>query len=109
MVAVVVLLASATAAADPPTYVDDIRPILARYCTDCHRAKRFKGGVKLDTFEALSATGKRPNIVPGDPPRGRLLETMTGPGKKMPPPNWDQPTASEIERIRAWIRSGAKK
>ena len=97
------------APADEPTYTKDVQPILKQYCTDCHRSKRFKGGVKLDTFEALMSTGKRPNVVPGDPPRGRLVETMTGPNKTMPPPNWDQPTAAEVEVIRAWVRAGAKK
>ena len=74
------LLLSAAAglrAADPPTFATDVQPLLKQYCADCHRAKRVKGDVRLDTFEALMAPGKRPNVVPGDPPRGRPRLVLT--------------------------------
>src|SRR5437763_8427846 len=92
---------------EPPSYGRDVRPFLDRYCRECHREKTARAGVRLDTFEALSA-GRKPAVVPGDPDASPLLRVMTGLGRTMPPRQWDQPTPAEVDAVRKWLKDGAR-
>src|ERR1700750_2446297 len=51
-----------------------IRPVLAAECTECHNAKKTKGGLRLDYragWQKGGDTGEA--IVPGDPNKGLLI------------------------------------
>lgn len=40
-----------------PTYTNDIRPLMERYCVECHaRAGTKAGGVELDRYESVFGT-----------------------------------------------------
>jgi hypothetical protein len=98
------------AAAVGPSYSKDIKPFLTRYCAECHNDKQAKAGVNLDSYQALMKGDKkgRALIVPKQPDTSRLLHTMEGKGKVMPPRKAKvRPTAAEVAKIRAWIRAGA--
>ncbi|MFM7817321.1 MAG: c-type cytochrome domain-containing protein, partial [Verrucomicrobiota bacterium] len=75
VLAVVGMMVPLASAAEPPAadlefFEKRIRPVLARACFDCHsgEAKSVKGGLRLDTHEALLKGGENGSVVtPGDP------------------------------------------
>jgi hypothetical protein len=108
----VVILATATAtrAADPPSFTKDVKPFLMKYCVQCHQGDKPKGGVLLDSYEALSKNTRKKVLVPGKPQMSLLTLTMESRGEKKMPPRKSkvQPTAKEIAVIKAWVTAGAK-
>jgi mono/diheme cytochrome c family protein len=98
-------------AADPaPSYAKDIKPLLTKYCTECHGAKQAKAGVRLESVADIMKGGKKGTLlVVGKPEQSLLVRTMTGQAKQMPPKSYaNKPTAAEIDKIKAWIAAGAK-
>ena len=87
-----------------------IRPLLAERCYECHSAsaKKLKGGLRLDSREAVLKGGDtRPAIVPGQPDKSLLIEAV-GYGNQdlqMPPKSRlsDAQTAALVE----WVKRGA--
>lgn len=100
------------AAEETPSYTKDIQPFLKRYCVECHGPNKPKSGVRVDSYEAMmsgSRKGKK-NVIAGDPDASRIIMTMTGKAKQMPPRKYAQhPTREEIAKVSAWIKAGAKK
>jgi hypothetical protein len=96
--------------ADPPSYSKDVKPILTKYCSNCHNAKTPRSGFSFDNFEDLTKGGRKgPSVVANEPDKSVLIRVMTGKGKKMPPAkNRNQPKAEEIDMLKAWINAGAK-
>src|SRR5438445_4248072 len=88
-----------------------IRPLFAEYCYTCHseKAEKLKGGLRLDTPEALLKGGDSgPAIVPGEPDASLLIKAIryTDPDLQMPPKNKKLP-AQEIANLEAWVKMGA--
>jgi hypothetical protein len=105
--------AGSAAAADdpapPPSFTKDVKPFLARYCMNCHSDAKPRAGYSVETFADLTRDGKRGALVtPGKPDDSRLLLSLAGKGKPMPPRKAAQPTPREAAAIRAWITAGAK-
>jgi mono/diheme cytochrome c family protein len=99
----------ATAAETVPSYVNEIKQFLVKYCIECHNPRKAKARYDVETYAALLQGGKKgPMVVPGQPERSRLIVTMEGKGKPMPPRKSPQPGAEEIAKVRAWIKAGAK-
>lgn len=94
----------------PPGFAKDVRPFLAKYCTECHNADKPKGEFDLTTFQALMGGGKHgPTVVPGKPDNSRLVTTVEHKTKPvMPPKKARQPRAEEIGVLRAWVAAGAR-
>ena len=98
---------------DEAFFESRIRPVLAEHCYRCHSARegKAKGGLQLDTREALRRGGDSgPTLVPGDPEKGLLL-TVVRPGNpelQMPPADAGPPlTPAQVADLEAWIRRGA--
>lgn len=93
------------------TYADDIKPILERHCVDCHEGWFPKGGLRLDSPEAIREGGRSgPAIVPGSPEKGWLLFSLRledGRRNKMPPGN-TRLSEQEMRWIEEWVRQGAR-
>jgi hypothetical protein len=81
----VLFLHGETVFGDVITFAKDIQPFLTKYCVDCHGANKPKAGYRLDSYEALVGKGKKASVVPGDPDKSKLVMTMTGNAKLMPP------------------------
>ena len=99
----------------PPTFNDDIRPILSENCFPCHGpdSANRAAGLRLDEFAAATAeldSGSRA-IVPGDPAASEMLArvTSTDPDLVMPPPEakLSQLTAEQVAVLEQWIVAGA--
>jgi len=85
-----------------------IRPVLAENCYGCHssRAKEVKGGLKLDTREAVLAGGESGEMFKaGDATNGLLLEAIRYEGLEMPPEK--RLPAGVVADFERWISLGA--
>ena len=110
-----VLVASLRAAdADPVTFNEHIRPILADNCFACHGsdAGNRKGKLRLD--QAASATADRRGvraIVPGDLANSEAWQRIVSddPDEAMPPPDSHKAPLKPGQRalLRRWIEQGA--
>src|SRR6266851_6421090 len=96
--------------AQPPSYGKQVKPFLAKYCLECHNAEDAKGGLVMDSFQALLKGGDNgPVITPGKPDESRLVLLPEGKAKPpMPPKKAKQPKPDEVTVLRAWVAAGAK-
>jgi DNA-binding beta-propeller fold protein YncE len=102
-----------TVAADP-TYWQDVRPALRRYCTVCHSKRNLKeieisGGLTLDSYDAVLKTAKRPLVLPGKSADSLLLQLVTTDDTEKRMPLGGKPLPEEtVTLLRRWIDTGAK-
>lgn len=108
-------LADAVRAAESPDFTREVRPILARYCFQCHGPddKQREAGLRLDTSAGAvkSLDSGRQAIAPNKPDDSELLAriTSTDPDTVMPPPTTKKTmTAAEKTILRRWIAAGAE-
>jgi uncharacterized membrane protein len=94
-----------------PSYTADIAPIFAAHCASCHGPAKHRGGLRLDSPQAILRGGDEgPVIVPGDVAQSELLRRVRLPIEHedhMPPEGKPQPLAEELARMEAWIALGA--
>ncbi len=72
----------------------DVRPILAETCHDCHNARKMKGGVDLARLDENPA-------VEAEYALWEKVREVIAKGE-MPPEDDTQPTADEKKRLLAW-------
>ena len=95
-------------------FENKIRPVLVEHCYQCHsdKAEKLKGGLRLDSPEALLKGGDSgPVIVPGNPDASLLIKAVryTDPDLQMPPrKGGDKKLAdAQIASLEAWVKMGA--
>jgi mono/diheme cytochrome c family protein len=106
------------AAAAPPSFQREIRPLLSEHCFRCHgpdagsRAPK-SAPLRLDLPEA--ATAKRADgsfaIRPGEPAASAVLARVksSDPDEVMPPPKTHKAlTAAQVAALEQWIAAGAR-
>jgi hypothetical protein len=85
--------------------------VLEHYCVSCHGPEKAKGGLRLDSMDAMLAGGDSgPALVAGDAERSLILQRMLLPPaheEHMPPEGKPQPMPGEVWRVKAWIAAGA--
>ena len=85
------------AAALEKFFEQNVRPLLAEKCYSCHGAKKQKGGLRLDSLEAILKGGESgPAVVPGKPEESLLVSAINYAGPEMPP---DRKTAARESRV----------
>jgi len=83
-----------------------IRPILATSCLDCHGSAKQKGGLRLDSREAILRGGDTgPAAVPGNPRDSLLVKAVNHKDDLRMPPRGDL-KANQIEALSVWIKQG---
>jgi cytochrome c553 len=84
-----------------------VRPALATHCISCHGPKAQKGGLRLDSREALLRGGESgPVIVEGDPESSLLVDAIAyESAPKMPPKG--KLTADVLDDLKEWVKQGA--
>lgn len=94
-----------------PLFSSAIAPVLNDKCVVCHGPEKSKGGLRLDSFEALAKGGDAgPAIVPGKSSEGTMVKRLLLPldnDDHMPPDGKPQPSSDEIALLRWWIDAGA--
>jgi hypothetical protein len=88
-----------------------VQPIFEDKCVLCHNAGKFKGKLRLDSYEHVMRGGKDGLVIhPGEPGKSELFRRVT-----LPPDNRDfmpaegKPAlnAAETKIIEVWIAAGA--
>jgi mono/diheme cytochrome c family protein len=98
---------AAAAPAQPPTFSQDVAPILNRWCVSCHGEREAQSGLRLDSYDAaLKGGDDGPVIVPGDPAASQLLAQIERRTRPPMPPKKHLPR-DPVAVIRAWITTGA--
>ncbi len=87
----------------PAVSWETVAPIFAESCMPCH-GQNPKAGLDLRSYETAS---KHRSITPGDSASSRLVRSIKGQGKAMPP-GGPALKADEVAKIEAWINAGAK-
>ena len=102
---------TASSSPDPSSgaYFDQhIQPILATRCLACHDTESKVSKLDLTTrARALRGGDKGPAFVPGDPQSSLLLKVIKHETQPFMPVGADPLPKNEIDRITAWIASGA--
>jgi hypothetical protein len=97
------------ASADLEFFEKKIRPVLVEHCYQCHStaAKKAKGGLRLDTREALRQGGDSgPALVVGRAAETLLIKALRHEGELKMPPRVKLPAAVVADFVR-WIDAGA--
>ncbi len=100
-------------AADQQFFETKIRPVLTEQCFKCHShtADRVKGGLMLDSRDAVLHGGKTGlAVVPGKPDDSLLIQAIryTDPDLQMPPADHGgKLSEQQIADFTEWVRRGA--
>jgi hypothetical protein len=97
-----VLCAFRATAADPavsPDFAKEIKPLLSKYCFDCHGDGANKGGVTLDEFKSDETSPKNRELW------WKVLKNVRA--GIMPPQKKPHPTDVEQQQLAQWIKYGA--
>src|SRR5947209_1909907 len=97
--ALIVAVGLSTATAQEPEARDafqgQVRPLLERYCIDCHNRDFSEAGIVLDRFEdQASAVEDGATWI-------RVRDALEG--RIMPPASEPQPSLEELDRMIGWI------
>ena len=99
------------AAASPQFYTEHVQPIFQENCYRCHAGMNHRGGLQLDTRDALMHGGKDgPVVVPGHPEQSLLVKLIRHEGPASDPkptPPKGKLSDTDIATITDWIRAGA--
>src|SRR5262245_7373987 len=84
-----------------------VRPVLATNCFNCHGPDKQKGGLRLDSREALMKGGDSgPAVVPGKPEDSLLITAVHYDGTPQMPPK-GKLKADQIAALTTWVKEGA--
>ena len=91
-------------------FENKIRPILGDRCYKCHStlAEKIKGGLLLDSREALLKGGDSGKvIVPGDPDSSLLIKAVRYTDSDLQMPKDKKLGEDEIASLEKWVKMGA--
>lgn len=87
----------------------DVKPILQKHCAGCHQPSSKASGLDLTTYDAFRAGGKRGAAFNVSAPADSVVvKYMTGEMKPSMPLGGALLPTAEVDRIRLWIKEGAK-
>jgi hypothetical protein len=91
------LLVGTTTAAEKIDFAHDVLPLIKARCAECHTNGKSKGGLSLDTREALIRSKKLDKLI--------ARVTSADADERMPPKG-PALTAKEVATLKAWIDQG---
>ena len=88
--------------------MDEVKPLLDSRCVNCHGPDEQKGGLRLDSREAILKGGDNgPVVVPGDPAKSLIVQAVTHVRNALKMPPKEKLTPKDIAMLERWIRDGA--
>ncbi len=99
----------AVSAADLDFFEKRVRPLLVQRCFECHSAKaeKLKGGLLLDSREALFAGGDSgPAAVVGDVEKSLIVQAIRFDNENVQMPPAGKLPEAEIAVLTEWVRRG---
>ena len=86
-------------------YSIHIKPILQKYCIECHGVEGTESELDLRTLESILKGGESgPSIIKNKPNESLLLKQIED---QIMPPEGAPLTKKHIKKIRLWILTGA--
>jgi hypothetical protein len=97
---------SGAAAAEPPSFERDVRPLLEAKCFACHSSGKRKHGLDLRQRRLIVRGGDSgPAVVPAKAAASLLFQKASS--GAMPPGDREKLGAAELDVLRRWIDAGA--
>jgi hypothetical protein len=97
---------TSTQAAREHFFEQNVRPLLAEKCYSCHGDKKQKGGLRLDSLEAILKGGESgPALIAGKPAESLIVEAINYEGLEMPPNG--KLGAEKVAVLTRWVSLGA--
>ncbi|MEC7679893.1 MAG: PSD1 and planctomycete cytochrome C domain-containing protein [Planctomycetota bacterium] len=88
-------------------FENQVRPLLAQHCFECHSGDRSEGGLRLDGKQSMIQGGDSgPALSPGKPEESLMITAVRYEGLEMPPDG--MLNAEQISVLEAWVKQGAK-
>jgi hypothetical protein len=87
-----------------------VRPVLVQHCYGCHsgQAKKLRGGLRLDSREAMLTSGDSgPAITPQQPGKSRFIEAVTYKNVELQMPPRGKLPEAVIADLTTWVKMGA--
>ena len=85
-----------------------VQPLLESRCISCHGPDKVKGGLRMDSREALIKGGESgPALVPGEPSDSLLLQAVMHSKKDLEMPPKEKLTTNDVAVLEKWIADGA--
>lgn len=78
-------------------YSEQLKPILKRFCLDCHSTEKEEGELDLERFASLVEVRRDPEIWQ------KVVEMLDN--GEMPPEDSEQPSDAQRKQLRSWIES----
>ncbi len=89
-------------------FENEVRPLLAGKCYECHGEKKQKAGLRLDSrADALKGGETGPALVPGKPQESLLIEAVHYTDENLQMPPKEQLPPEDVEKLEKWIALGA--
>jgi hypothetical protein len=89
-------------------FLDRVQPLIESRCVSCHNSEKQKGGLRLDSREAMLKGGDGgPSISPGHPEKSLLLHAVLHTKEELKMPPKEKLSAKDIAVLERWIRDGA--
>ena len=89
-------------------FENEIRPLLAKRCFECHGEKKQKAGLRLDQISAILAGGDGgPALVPGKPGDSMLIKAISYRDEDLQMPPKEELPAEEKALLEQWVALGA--
>lgn len=102
------LLRGEPVAEDVLFFENKIRPVLVKYCYECHAAdaKEIGGKLRLDSRDGMRKGGETgTTLIAGQPDKSLIIQALRYEGLEMPP---DRPLPeSVVNDFVQWVRRGA--
>jgi hypothetical protein len=104
------LVAPSARAADPAAlelFEKSVRPVLVEKCVGCHGPEKAKGGLRLDTRDALLKGGDRgAGAIPGKPKESLLLKAISHAYEELKMPPSGKLPARDLAALTKWVEHG---
>ena len=106
-IASLLLTAASASAID---FEKEVRPLLQERCVECHGDKKQKGELRLDAKSfAIKGGHGGPSFVAGKPDESPIYRRISSNDEEeRMPPKGDRLSQDQIQKIKAWIDSGAE-
>ena len=89
-------------------FENEIRPLLAQRCFECHGEKKQKAGLRLDRRADLLAGGDSgPALVPGKPGDSMLIKAISYKDDALQMPPKEELAPAEKALLEKWVALGA--
>jgi hypothetical protein len=84
-----------------------VAPLLESRCVSCHGTEKQKGGLRMDSREAILKGGDTgPGAVPGEVGKSLILQSVMHTSKELKMPPKEKLSAGEVAVFERWVRDG---